>query len=399
MTPLARYAAVLRGTGAAAPMAASVVGRLPLGMTGLAVLLLARDATGSYASAGLVSAASALAFAFVSPLRARSADRRGPVAVLVAMGVLNPLALGLLVLLAHLDATVLALVVAAVLGGATVPPLGAVMRALWATLVHGPALTTAYALESVLIEVCFVGGPLLVAVLASTLGPSAAVLASGGLTLVGTLALVRTPAVRGIAPTAGSPTFLGPLTAAPVRALLAVSAAVGAGFGAVEVAMPAFAEQAGQRPAVGGVLLAVWSVGSMAGGLAYGALHPDLPAARQFRWLTAALALAGALPLLGVPGTSVAVMCAGLLVYGVTIAPLGACSAVLMGASAPSGTVTEAFAWNSSMIFGGAALGAAAAGVLVERSGVGAALGLTALSGVLVLGFGLRAVQRHAVAA
>jgi hypothetical protein len=46
------------------------------------------------------------------------------------------------------------------------------------------------------------------------------------------------------------------------------------------------------------------------------------------------------------------------------------------------------------MIFGGAAVGAAAAGVLVERSGVVVALGLTALSGVLALLASLRAVRR-----
>jgi len=47
MTPLARYGTVLRGTGAGGPLAAGVIGRLPLGMTGLAVLLLVRAATGS----------------------------------------------------------------------------------------------------------------------------------------------------------------------------------------------------------------------------------------------------------------------------------------------------------------------------------------------------------------
>ena len=395
MTPLARYGTVLRGTGAAGPLAASVIGRLPLGMTGLAVLLLVRDSTGSYAAAGAVSAAYALAFAVVTPARARTADRRGPVRILLLMGVLHPVVLLALVLLADVGAPVALLAVAAVLAGATVPPLSAVLRATWPRLVPASALPTAYALEAVVVELCFVGGPLLVAALTAVSGPSAAVLAAGVLTLTGTALLVRTPVIRAITPDASSPHLLGPLVSAPVRGLLLGVLAVGAGLGALEVALPAFVEDAGSRPGAAGVLLAVWSVGSLVGGLAYGAVHPSAPHRRQLPVLVAALGLGTLLPLLvGAAGGGFLLMTLALLGYGAAIAPFFACNSVLLGAAAPTGTVTEAFAWNSSMIFGGAALGSAGAGLLVERSGVVAALGVTALSGVVALLFSLRAVRR-----
>ena len=59
-----------------------------------------------------------------------------------------------------------------------------------------------------------------------------------------------------------------------------------------------------------------------------------------------------------------------------------------MGGSAavpavPAGTVTEAFAWSTSMIFGGAALASALSGVIVERSGPTAALLVTSTAGLL----------------
>jgi MFS family permease len=397
VTPLDRYGTVLRGTGAAAPLAASVVGRLPLGMTGLAALLLAREATGSYAVAGLVSAAYALAFAAVSPARARTADRRGPVRILLLMGALHPLALTSLVLLAAAHAGTAALVASAVAAGATVPPLGAVMRALWAQLVEPPALVTAYSLEAVAIELCFVGGPLLVALFAGVLGPSAAVLAAAVLTLVGTVLLVRTPALRAVRPVVGRTTHaLGPRTSPAVRSLLLGVGAIGAGFGATEVALPAFLESTGGRPSNAGVLLAVWSVGSIAGGLVYGATHPRTPHRRQLLWLVGALAVGSALPLLvgAWLAAGLLAMGAALFGYGLTIAPFSACNSVLLGASAPPGTVTEAFAWNSSMIFGGAALGAAVAGALVETSGVERALAVTAAAGVVALLLSVRAVRR-----
>lgn len=401
VTLLDRYGVVLRGTGAASPLAASIVGRFPLGMTGLALLLLVRESTGSYAAAGAVSAAYAVAFAVVSPRRARTADRTGPVRVLLLLAVLNPVGLVAIVLLAATEPPVWSLVALAVLTGATVPPIGAVMRALWGVVVPPSALPTAYALEAVAVETCFVGGPLLVAGLTALLGPSAAVLAAAALTAAGAVWLTSTHAVRGVRPVTTAPHVLGPLVAPPVRALLLSVAAVGAGFGALEVALPAFVEDAGSRPGVAGVLLAVWSLGSIVGGLAYGALHPSAPHRSQLGWLVAALALGTALPVLaGWPAPdALLLMGAAVFGYGLTIAPYSACNSVLLGGSAPAGTVTEAFAWNTSMLFGGAALGTAVAGVVVDEHGASPALLLTAVTGVLALLAAVRAVRRIPVPA
>ena len=380
---LSRYGEVLRGTGAATALAASLIGRVALGTTGLALLLLVRGTSGSYATAGLVAAAYAASFAACSPLRARRADRSGPRGVVLACALLHPVALLAVVLLAHAGAGILPLVVAAVAGGATVPPLGSVMRALWGRLVDADALTTAYSLESVVVELCFLAGPLLVALLVAVSGPSAAVLAASGLVLVGGSWLAATPALRSVGPTA--PTKGGdssPLRSPVVRALLLTVGFVGVGFGALEVALPAFVEAHHGRPGTSGVLLAVWSAGSVVGGLVYGAVRPRSPHARQLPWLVGALAVGTALPLLA----SGPVVLGGLLVaYGLTIAPFSTCNSVLLGAAAPAGSVTEAFAWSSSLIFGGAAVGNAAAGALVEASGVTAVLLLTAGTGAAAL--------------
>jgi MFS family permease len=55
----------------------SVLCRLPMGMTPLAVLLLVRAETGSFATAGLTTGVYAAAVALVSPLCARMVDRSG----------------------------------------------------------------------------------------------------------------------------------------------------------------------------------------------------------------------------------------------------------------------------------------------------------------------------------
>lgn len=386
MSLLTRYVALLRGTGAGPALLASLVGRLSLGTTGLALLLLVRLRTSSYASAGLVAAAFALSFAACAPARARRADRRGPRGVLLACAVLHPLTLVGVVLLARAQAGAAVLTGAALLAGGTVPPLGGVMRALWAGLAERDArvdVATAYSLEAVVVEVCFLSGPLLVAGLGATLGPEAAVLASAGLVLAGGLGLAAAPAVRDVAPHPDAVHSMGgPLVAAQVRRLLLAVAFVGVGFGALDVAVVAFAEASGRRPTVGAVLLALLSAGSIAGGLAYGALAPAAAPARQLSWLMAALATGAVLPLLAPGPVALGLL---LLVYGTTIAPWSACNAVLLGAAAPVGTVTEAFAWSSSAIFAGASLGNVLAGLVVEHAGARSGLGLTAASGLLAL--------------
>lgn len=382
MTVFARYAVVLRGRGTAWPLVASVVGRLSLGMTGLALLLLVRETSGSYAQAGAVAAAYALAFGAFGPSRARSADRSGPVPALLLTAAVHPPALLALVLLALGGAPLAALLAVAVVAGASVPPLGPVMRALWGSKLTGPELATAYSLEAVVVELCFVLGPLLVAGLA-VLTPGAGVATAAGLAAVGAVWLALTPAVRAVAPHPDAPRARsGPLGSATVRRLLLTVAGVGVGFGAIEVAMPAYAEVQGSRPAAAGLLLAVWSAGSIVGGLLYGGLHVQAPHARQLPWLVTAMAIGTALPLLAQGPVTMGL---ALFLYGLTIAPFSACNSVLLGAAAPAGTATEAFAWNGSMIFGGAALGSGLAGVLVERSGPFAALTVTAVAGGLTL--------------
>jgi predicted MFS family arabinose efflux permease len=363
-------------------------------MTGLAILLLIRQTNGSYASAGLVSAAYAIAFAFGAPARARNADRRGPVGVLVQCAVLQPLALLALAVLAEIGAPLAVLAVPAAIGGLYLPPHGAVMRALWARSLPARSLPAAYSLESVCVELCFVLGPALVAGLSALIGPAAALVASGLASMAGAVAMATTRGVRAVHPEADvTHRRAGPLTSPAVRALLLTVVWIGTSFGAVEVAMPAFAEDVGSRPAAAGVLLAVWALGSMLGGLLYGALHSSRPPAQQMGFLVIALAVGSVLPMVA-PGALT--MALALLLYGTTIAPFMACNALLLGASAPRGTTTEAFAWNSSMIFAGAAIGTALAGLLADAAGPTAALGVTAGAGALTLAVSMTS-RRHLV--
>ena len=80
------YGSILRVPGVATVVLATVIGRLPIGITGLAILLYVEEVSGSFASAGICAGALALGSAAGAPFQGRLVDRRGD-------GVLLPLAL------------------------------------------------------------------------------------------------------------------------------------------------------------------------------------------------------------------------------------------------------------------------------------------------------------------
>ena len=113
------------------------------------------------------------------------------------------------------------------------------------------------------------------------------------------------------------------------------------------------------------MLLAVWSLGSAAGGLAFGAWPQRPPLQRVHLAVTALLPLA-LLPLAA--ATSVPVMALLVLPAGMFIAPLLATRNELIGWVAPPGARTEAYTWPVTAFVGGIAIGSAMAGGIVEAS-------------------------------
>ncbi len=349
-------------------------------MAPLATLLLVRAEGRSYAVAGLVTAASSLTSAIGWPLWGRLVDRIGQARVLLPQAILYPAALVALALLATRDAPVLALVACAAVAGATLPPLGACMRALWPTLLAGQNLRdTAYALEAWLQEVFFIFGPLIVATIAVVAPAWVAVLAAAACALIGTLWFALTPAVRRAERVPRPVTRAGALGAPAVRTIVFATFALGCAFGIVEVAIPAFAEAHGSR-AQGGFALSCFALGSLAGGLWIGTRPPARRQALRFGFAMTAL---GTLLLPPLVAPSLPVMCVLLLLAGLPVAPAFAASYGLIDELAVPGTTTEAFAWLGTAIVTGLAVGTSSGGIAVEHLGITPALALAAPCGVI----------------
>jgi predicted MFS family arabinose efflux permease len=145
------------------------------------------------------------------------------------------------------------------------------------------------------------------------------------------------------------------------------------------VTVVAEAEQLGSR-ALAGPLLALWAVGSIVGGLVFGARASERGPEQRMVGLLA-LVVAG-IALLSV-ATGLVQLAAGMVLAGLGIAPAIACLYLLVDRLAPAGTVTEAFTWVTTAFATGFAVGNALGGTLVQRVGTDRAF-LVAASGIAV---------------
>jgi hypothetical protein len=368
------YVRILRAPRLAPLIASTLLARLPIGINGLAVVLFLRAQHGSFSIAGAAAGALALGTGLGAPWNARAIDGLGTWVLLVA-AVVHAAGLGAIIALGGAGAPGAAIVAAAFVTGAALPPTSSVMRTLYPRLLgDDPALVQgAYALDSVLTETIFIAGPLLTAAAMALVAPAAALVLSGAAVVLGTaLFNARLPREQASAHLDREPGGgrLGALASPGMRTLVLSMLPVGIGFGAMEVALPAFADHEGRRE-VAGLLIAVWSVGSVIGGLVYG-MRP-----RRSSLADAHLRIAAAVPLGLAPvllATSTATMAVLVVPAGAFIAPLIASRNELAGQVAPDGALTEAYSWPLTAMVGGVALGAGLAGALVDQGGWRAAV-------------------------
>jgi MFS family permease len=383
MTRHANRDSILRAPGAPALLATSILARLPLAMFSIALLIHAQHLTGSFAIAGLVTGAYAIASAVCAPLVGRLVDRRGQSAALVSCAAATALVLianGLL----PAGTPALVLIALGAATGACSPPLDACVRTLLPAIAGDPSrLPALFTLESTLLEVTFVAGPPLALGLGALWSTGGALIVSGIVMLTGTLAFAAQPASRRWRPEHGGPRVPGgSLRSGAIRALVVIELGTGIAFGATEIGITA-ATHALASSAAAGPLLGLWGLGSLLGGAVATRLGGSTRSARGLTLLLIALALAhGALIL-----TTGSVVAMGVVITlaGATIAPSAASIYAMVDAAAPDGTHTEAYSWLLTAGLVGASAGSAAAGALAQTAGPAMAFTVVAGGGGLAV--------------
>jgi MFS family permease len=383
---VAKYRSVLSVPGSPDLILSALAGRLPLGMSTLSILLLVRSTHHSYAIAGVAVGAYAFASAGSAPVLGRLIDRFGRLRVMVPLALTQAVVLITFVFVCSADASGVALIPLAALAGALTPPISPTARALLRDVFTDPHVRdTAYALDSVAQEVVWVSGPLIVALVVGFASPEVAVLVVAAVCVVGTTLFVRSPLARGSGKRAAHEPRASVLGNQELRTMLVPVALTGIGLGSIEVGIPALALHAGSRPA-SGLLLAFWSLGSLFGGLWYGARVWESSLSHRYKLFLFGLLICTA-PLIvarSIPEGIVASLLAGLMV-----APVFSCQYALVARVAPSGAETEAFTWVSAALIAGLATGSAIGGAAVAM-GVGGPFVFSLLATAAAAGIALR---------
>jgi MFS family permease len=371
---------LISSPGALRILAISIVARLPLAMLGIALLVHVVHLTGSYAAAGIVSGANAVALGVSGPLLGKLVDRRGQTGVLVVGGWVAGALLCALAIV-PVGAPLLLLVALAVAIGLAVPPLGACVRSLLPSLVPDPSAAPAlYAIETSAVELTWVVGPPLALALAAFLSTGIALAAAGLILAAGTAVFAAQPASRSWRPEPGASRSRGGALRVPaMQTLVVIFVAIGLLCGAVEVGAAAAAAGLGSSGAAG-PLLGLWGLGSLCGGVLTARLGGGARGAAGLSLVLAALA-AGHVASVVATG-SLVTLGAVLLLAGAALAPAFASVYAMVERVAPAGAVTEAFAWLATAMAMGGAAGSAVAGAMAESAGPAAAFALAGGAGV-----------------
>src|SRR5450755_798970 len=318
--------------------------RLSVAMAPLALVLAGHGAVGSFRVGALMASAYTFADGIASPWSGRLMDRvelrRGVSVELAAAAVV----LAALAGLAAERAPALVLIVLSGLAGAA--PAG-VMGGLQAYLQHivpDDLRERAFALDATLLELEWMFAPALVAitgflsapVLAIALMAMAALGAFGGARLLGT----RPPSghIAGANGTWRSP------KAIPVYFL---SAVMGYAEGTINIALAPLMPAVGSRPATAGLLIALLSLASAAGGFAYAAFSSHLPGDTDQRANVTLLAL-GLCAILIAVAPSLIFLVLAVAACGIWFAPLNAMRTLILGKLLPASQLSEGFSTLSA---------------------------------------------------
>ncbi|MFJ6651432.1 MFS transporter [Microbacterium sp. NPDC091313] len=372
----------LRRRGVIALLATSMLARLPVAMSTVALVRLVVDSGGDFGYAAVLTAAFALTSTVGQPLLGRLIDVAGRRRlVLLLTGLVSAAALAVVAVTAI--ATPELAVVAVAVAGLTTAPVEPILRSLWPTLfTAGRPLTAAYSVDAAAQEVMFIGGPLVAAGGLALLGPVANVVAMAVVGLVGVVGFATRAAVTA-APTPERREQHGTPLASPAFRLLLVTVVTAAlPVGVLAITANAYAEYRGDS-ALGALAISLNAAGALAGALLI-ARFPPTRAPRMLLRVVAVLLAVLYLPLAAADLPPL-LWIAGAVVAGVSLPPFLTQVFSLTPELIDPAHATEANAWVVSTFGIGIAAGTLLAGIAVDILGIPTGI-LVAVVGAAALG-------------
>lgn len=351
------YTELARTRGVFRILFAQLTARFPGGMLSITLLLHIQLIYGDYTSAGIALAGLSIGMAVSGPVSSRLMSVFGMRPVLTLTTALSA---SLLVLVALTQLPLPVVTVLSLLIGLTMPPVMPAVRTIYPTMVSPKQVTTLFSLDASAQEIIWVLGPVVAVFVSVQFTTVAGILIAAAFMVGGGIWFILSPEVGSVKLPKARSRF-GSVLRTPT---VVVSTVVGfffvASMAAFEVGIVSIFGHDGLEA---GMILAVFSVGSLIGGLMFG--HREI---RPWSFTTR--------PLIAIVGLALCLfsenpfwLSAVSFVAGLGVAPMFAALFTAVSASVRFSETAEAYGWLNTGQLGGAAAGSAIAGVAVDLAG------------------------------
>ena len=377
-----KYADLLNTPGVARIISAQLTARLPSGMISLAYLLHIEQIFNSYGLAGLVLAATSFGQALAGPLTSRWMGHWGMRPVITLTIVVSAASM---VGIAFVMMPIGAYIAVGFIGGLATPPIQPAVRTIYPTMVTSKQLTPLFSLDASAQEIIWIAGPVVTTFIATQISTELAIMVAGAFLVFGGLWFLSCREL-GEVNIPRSKNKMGVVLRKPAVVLATVVGFLLIGAAAaVEVAVVSVFGHGGPEA---GIILSIWAIGSIIGGLALGgmAIGPWALAARMLV-VFIGIAMAGA-------NLDFWWIAFALLIAGAGIAPALAVMFAIVSSSVKFSDTAEAYGWMGSGQLVGAALGSAVAGFAID--GFGSLGGFVAASIFALIGFLVPVIFKNA---
>jgi predicted MFS family arabinose efflux permease len=353
------YLQFLRVPGATPLLIASFPARFAYGMISLGLYFKVYQETHSIAAAGFAAGANGIAGSLSTGYRAALLDRFGmkwPLRFFVP-------SYSFFILVVNMSHSRSWLMIAAVALGACAPPINLSVRPMWKSIIPADRLRIAYAIDSTVMNIGAILGPVVVTTLALSSHPGSALIVCSVSLFVGGIALSSLSTIGSWEPEEKHPNSPRLFRIPGIRLLAVEGIFIGLASGLFNIALPAF-NTLHHVPRFTSIVLAVNSSLMIVGSLLAGVIAKHLSPLKAFRknyifWVIAASPLAFVRPnwtLLVVAG------CVGIFVGAQQIFYFETLDAVR-----PMGTAASALGWMWVIEGSAGALGNSIGGILSEK--------------------------------
>ncbi len=349
------YAELFKNPGVASVLFAQLLARFPFGMQTITFAIHLEHIFGNYTVAGLAIAAATVSAAISAPILGRLVALYGIKVVVISCSLISPIGF---LLLAFAPLTEGGAILTALGLGLFVPPIQPSARAVYPTLVKTEEVrNNLFSVDAILQEVIWIVGPVLTTILIATTTTTVPLVVMVFVQIIGGLWFALLPQVQG-APIPRSKKRMGSVLRSPlVRVMIVVNLLFVGSFSALEIGAVAAVGEAGA-----GFVLAMLSIGSVVGALAFG--HRAKSPYALTKQLGVVL-IGDLLIFFNAKDPLWLGIC--LFISGIGVALAFATMSAIIAKSIPLDDTPEVYGWIGSGQNIGYGIGAAIAGILVDQ--------------------------------